>query len=264
LPDPALIDAPADAADGAAAPAGPPPDAADGFAPPDPGPVAAAAPPPADDPPALAPPEDAPPRAAPAGLPAEFPVAAPLPPVAQLLPPTPHPSPLEERLLRLEAELARLRAPGPAPAPNAASVAAAPSVQKSSSFFSMLGKRLFTTSGPAPGLKPAAEPAPSLVPAGVRRTWVLLDALAELRAILRMFVDPRYHMSLFGWLTPLVLAVAILTSGWWLPLAAVPGVGWLLDKIVDLFLAFVLFKVLGHEARRYRETAPDLPPHLRL
>jgi hypothetical protein len=29
-------------------------------------------------------------------------------------------------------------------------------------------------------------------------------------------------------------------------------------------LAFVLFKVLGQEARRYRETSPDLPPNLRL
>jgi hypothetical protein len=163
--------------------------------------------------------------------------------------------------MRLEAELTRLRAHN---APAAAG-APAPSVKKSStSFVSMLGKRLFSPSGPAQGLKPAVEPAPSLVPANVRRTWLLLDTLAELRAILRMFVDPRYHMSLFGWLTPLLLAVAMLTSGWWLPLAAVPGVGWLLDKLVDLAICFVLFKVLGHEARRYRETAPDLPPHLRL
>jgi hypothetical protein len=44
----------------------------------------------------------------------------------------------------------------------------------------------------------------------------------------------------------------------------IPVVGGLLNKVIDLVLAFLLFKVLGHEARRYRETAPDLPPTLRL
>jgi hypothetical protein len=33
---------------------------------------------------------------------------------------------------------------------------------------------------------------------------------------------------------------------------------------VDLLLLYSMFKILGHEARRYRETAPDLPPSLRL
>ena len=35
-------------------------------------------------------------------------------------------------------------------------------------------------------------------------------------------------------------------------------------KVLQLVIAFVLFKVLAHEARRYRETSPDLPPSLRL
>ena len=65
-------------------------------------------------------------------------------------------------------------------------------------------------------------------------------------------------------LVPLVLVVLILLSGWWGPWSYIPLIGWLLDKCIDLVLAFVLFKVLSHEARRYRETAPDLPPMLRL
>ena len=36
------------------------------------------------------------------------------------------------------------------------------------------------------------------------------------------------------------------------------------NKLIDLLLGFLLFKVLGYEARRYRLTAPDLPPTLRL
>jgi hypothetical protein len=63
---------------------------------------------------------------------------------------------------------------------------------------------------------------------------------------------------------PLILAVAIVTSWWWVPATSIPIVGTLLDKAVDLVLAFVLFKVLSHEARRYRETSPDVPAKLRL
>ena len=39
---------------------------------------------------------------------------------------------------------------------------------------------------------------------------------------------------------------------------------WLLTVPVDLLTLYGLFKILSHEARRYRETAPDLPPSLRL
>jgi hypothetical protein len=204
-------------------------------------------------------PDPVPPPAPPAA-----PSAAPLPPVAQLLPDhRPDPA-LDERLRRLEEMLTRLHAPRPAPVGNESSVSPTPSLQKSKTFWADLRKRLAASSGPVAELKPAAAPPPSLVPAAVRRTWLLMDVVAELRAIHRMFVDPRYRMSLFGWLTPLLLAAAFVTSSYWLPMAGIPVVGPFLDKLVDLGLGFILFKVLGHEARRYRETAPDLPGNLRL
>jgi hypothetical protein len=96
------------------------------------------------------------------------------------------------------------------------------------------------------------------------RSWLLWEGLAEARAIWRMYLDPRYRLSWFARIVPAVLVCAILSSGFWNPLAHLFVVGGLLDKVVDLVLAFALFKVLGHEARRYRETAPDLPPSLRL
>jgi hypothetical protein len=71
-------------------------------------------------------------------------------------------------------------------------------------------------------------------------------------------------MPWLGRLLPLVLLAAFISSYYWAPLTALGGVGWLFNKAVDLLIAFVLFKVLCHEARRYRETAPDLPPNLRL
>jgi hypothetical protein len=63
---------------------------------------------------------------------------------------------------------------------------------------------------------------------------------------------------------PLVLLAGIATSGFWVLGSSIPILGPLLTRAVDLVLAFVLFKVLGKESRRYRQTAPDLPPSLRL
>ena len=62
----------------------------------------------------------------------------------------------------------------------------------------------------------------------------------------------------------LLLIVGFVTSSLWVPGATLAGVGYVINKIADLLIGFVLFKVLGYEARRYRETAPDLPPTLRL
>jgi hypothetical protein len=95
---------------------------------------------------------------------------------------------------------------------------------------------------------------------------LLLDMLAEARAMVRMFVDPRYNLGWFARLVPLVLIVAIVTSLIWIPgIHLMPDwIAQVVSKIVDLILAYFLFKILIREARRYRETAPDLPPSLRL
>lgn len=122
---------------------------------------------------------------------------------------------------------------------------------------------------PRPVDPPPAIPVP---PTGVmaspggatRLLWLLWDAWAEARAIFRMFIDPRYHLPWSARFPPLVLLAAIVTSYYWLPGTAIPLFGLGFNKAVDLVLAFVLFKWLGHEARRYRRTSPDLPPSLRL
>jgi hypothetical protein len=80
-----------------------------------------------------------------------------------------------------------------------------------------------------------------------------------------MFLDPRYQLPWSARVLPLVILAAILTSRFWVPGSSIPYLGdWLLVKLVDLLLAFLLFKWLGHEARRYRQTSPDLPANLRL
>jgi hypothetical protein len=96
------------------------------------------------------------------------------------------------------------------------------------------------------------------VPVPLRRSWLITETLTEARVILRMYLDPRYRLSWTGRVVPLVLLALFFTTGFWLPLF------WPVQRMVELLITFVFFKVLGHEARRYRETAPDLPPTLRL
>jgi hypothetical protein len=105
-------------------------------------------------------------------------------------------------------------------------------------------------------------------PQATRPAWLLVDTYAEVRAMFYMYVDPRYRMTWTGRVVPLVLLAAVLTSMFWFPFLGAayqvsPFVGILLMKPIDLVLAFFLFRILGREARRYRETAPDLPPAIR-
>jgi hypothetical protein len=94
-----------------------------------------------------------------------------------------------------------------------------------------------------------------------RRPWLLLEAYADLRAMVRMFFDPRYRLSWLARVGPLVLIGLIATSWIWLPGTSILPTSFmtLIDKAVDLVLAFFAFKILAREACRYREVVADLP-----
>jgi hypothetical protein len=104
---------------------------------------------------------------------------------------------------------------------------------------------------PAAVERPALPPPPS----GLRGPRFVLDAFAELRAIIRMYMDPRHRLSWTAYVVPFALVSLIATSWIWLPgTALLPGtVGTLVMKAVDLILAFVLYKFLSREARWYRD-----------
>jgi hypothetical protein len=93
------------------------------------------------------------------------------------------------------------------------------------------------------------------------RAWLLFDAYAEVRTIVRMFLDRRYRPTWLARVVPLTLLILILTSWIWLPVPSILGTTILtiLDKTADLALAFLAFKILSREARRYRELVTDLP-----
>lgn len=90
------------------------------------------------------------------------------------------------------------------------------------------------------------------------------DAVAELRASYLMFVDPRYNLTWLGRFAPLALLAMFFFPWVWVPFAWLTGIGWIFEKIGQLVVGWVFFKVVVHEARRYRATAPDLPASLRL
>jgi hypothetical protein len=192
-------------------------------------------------------------------------------------------APLEERLRRLEESLAQIADPkqiesriaqrvserlaGERPIP-VAQIAPALSqglnVTLPAGLMLDMGKRILTSTAGANRPAGQTEHAESALSSGVRRTILFFDMLTEARAIWCMFTDPRYRMSWAGRLVPLALALFLLTSAFLVPGAQIPIFGTIIDKLIDLVPAFILFKLLSYEARRYRETAPDLPPDLRL
>jgi hypothetical protein len=125
------------------------------------------------------------------------------------------------------------------------------------------GKRLLPAFMKPSAASTSGQPSANASPTG-NRWWLVWDIIAEARVIVRMYLDPRYSLSWMGRTLPLILLAAFLTAQWWVPFNSLPIFGWIFVKVVELLTGFLLFKVLGHEARRYRETAPDLPPSLRL
>jgi hypothetical protein len=92
--------------------------------------------------------------------------------------------------------------------------------------------------------------------------WLIVDIYGELRAMVRMFFDTRYRRFLMTWQTkilPLASLGLMILSWIWLS-TLIPGpLATVLDKIVELVLAFFLYKILSREARRYREISRQLP-----
>jgi hypothetical protein len=98
---------------------------------------------------------------------------------------------------------------------------------------------------------PVTETSPTSV-SGARRPWLLVDAVQELRLMVAMFADRRYRVSWVAWVVP--IAILFLMIGSTYVIGGIPFIGSILDKLVDLLLAFMVYKVLTREAARYRES----------
>jgi hypothetical protein len=128
-----------------------------------------------------------------------------------------------------------------------------------------LASPITATPAAAPAKKDTPAP-PSPVPSRFSfrpaQSWLLVEIYAELRAIFRMYFDPRYRMTWFTRLMSFLIIGSILLSRFFV--SAIPLVGGILDMVLYPVLLYVLFKVLSREATRYRMTSPDLPAGLRL
>jgi hypothetical protein len=121
-----------------------------------------------------------------------------------------------------------------------------------------VSQRVPSTAAQAASLMSAAGSALRTLapPAGqtaAHASWLAVDVYREITTIAKMFFD--LHDKV-GWMTRLLVLIlipAILTSHWWLPLTNIWVIGDLLDKLVDLALAFVVIRALTREAQRYRE-----------
>ncbi|MBI1913467.1 MAG: hypothetical protein HYS12_01735 [Planctomycetes bacterium] len=161
---------------------------------------------------------------------------------------------LEERVRRLEDIVATLQL-----SPNAIQPAGngpAPNEQASLADFIASAAQHFPT-------QPQGPPADPGAPAGERtQRWLPFELLAEMRVMVRMYLDPRYRLTWQTRVLPPVFLFGMFLS--WLLISGIPVVGFLFDRILDLVLAYMLFKVLMREATRYRMMSPDLPLTLRL
>jgi hypothetical protein len=122
--------------------------------------------------------------------------------------------------------------------------------------FARLADRL-----PPPASDRAAEeqrrsdppPASSSSWGGRWASWLFVDMAREGQLLVQMVLDRRYQMAWTTRIVALVFLPLILTSHWWLPLAWLPGFGSFFVSIVNLVLAFALYKALSREVRRYQD-----------
>jgi hypothetical protein len=89
---------------------------------------------------------------------------------------------------------------------------------------------------------------PSTLRQVAQSSWLAFDMVQELVTIGRMLLDRHYHTAWITRVLVIVLTIAILTSGLWVPLSSVPGV----EKLVNLLFGGVMFLALVCEARRYK------------
>jgi hypothetical protein len=108
----------------------------------------------------------------------------------------------------------------------------------------------------APGGAPGAVPVPDLPsPSGTsaKRPWLLTELLRDLMTTLRMYLDPRYRVRRSTQImVPLVLGLFVVNYLFF-SVFPIPIINVILEKVVDILLAVVLYKVLSREVARYRE-----------
>jgi hypothetical protein len=101
-------------------------------------------------------------------------------------------------------------------------------------------------------LVPTASSSSQSPPAPEKAGWLLVDLWCEVRTFGKMIFDHRYPFSYAGRFGPVIITCAYVFC--WLFMGGV--IGSLLERIIDVVLAFVLYKIMSREVQRYRAMFP--------
>lgn len=107
-------------------------------------------------------------------------------------------------------------------------------------------------------LVPVTEPVadrPTASQSKDRPWWVLSDLWSELRTFGAMLFDHRYAFSLTGRFGPVVIICSYVFT--WLFVGGFLLVGGVMERVIDIVLAVLLYKIIAREVRRYRRMFPD-------
>jgi hypothetical protein len=95
-----------------------------------------------------------------------------------------------------------------------------------------------------------------LPPATGKQPWLLFDFYVELRSMVRLYLDRRYRVSWMARVIPLAALIMVLFS--WLFLSGIWIVGPVVDRVLVVTLAFLVYKVLSREVQLYRQALANL------
>jgi len=100
------------------------------------------------------------------------------------------------------------------------------------------------------GTPPMAALAPptAVEPYPESAAWLPFQFWGEVRTLMRMLADHRYPFSFLGRIGPLCVVLIYLFGMFFLPL--------FIERVLDIVLAIVLYKILHREVRRYRSMFP--------
>jgi hypothetical protein len=111
---------------------------------------------------------------------------------------------------------------------------------------------------------------PALVPGGettlkavnaLRRPWLLFDLLRDVGATVRMYMDPRYRVRRA---TQLMVPLILLSFGanyvlFNYTILDIPIFRHIFERLIEIVLAVLLYKVLMREVARYRQALAAFP-----
>lgn len=84
--------------------------------------------------------------------------------------------------------------------------------------------------------------------------WFLIQLWSEVRTFWKSLFDHRYTFSMTGRVAPIGIAFTYLFT--WLFIGGIAFVGSVTERIIDVALAMLLYKVLSREVQRYRSMFP--------